>query len=533
MGLTLRYPIGMRLGLRKSFRLPGGVRVNVSSRGVNTSWGIGGLRFSSGSGRRSSRRGSRAGGGSAGSTSGCLVLIVGFGVLVVVSVVVKILMTPWPWIALGGYLLFVACRHLLVVHAEQRTRWAVLATVSAQAGGDAALLRSCLAELAAHTDRSCEAALLLVAHRIAEGAHDAAFEALSDLAAIEGEVVSPQALVLRFPGIPVPVALAGLTNTQEVARILQQHVLVQMGKAQEVVSAPRSPHSPLMVPLAAWVQVEAYAALTHHALAASASQQALLTGLPPPWTHAFLRALADAHEAEGHWGEAAEAWQQLAVAGDLQADASLKAARAKLADIADENRRRADALAEQRQRAAEAERRKAAEVVEQRRRAAEAQALHDAAEREAERRRAAEVAEQRRRDAEALALRDAARREVERQATLERARVEAIAREVEVVSRSSDKILAAKTPAGRRSALQAGLASLTSPERRQELLVVAARADVEAVIAKAAALKSVKAKRRHLEEALAALRADVVPDDLQAQEIALLEQSLETLEVRP
>lgn len=504
MGLTLRYPIGMRLGLRKSFRLPGGVRVNVSSRGVNTSWGIGGLRFSSGSGRRSSGRRARSGGGSAGGASGCLVLVIGFGVLVVVSTVVKILMTPWPWIALGGYLLFVAGRHLLVVHAEQRTRWAVLATVSAQAGGDAALLRSCLAELAAHSDKSCEAALLLVAHRIAEGAHDAAFEVLSDLAAIEGEVVSPQALVLRFPGIPLPVALAGLTSTQEVARILQQHVLVQMGRAQEVVNTPRSPHSPLMVPLAAWVQVEAYAALAHHALAASTSQQVLVTGLPPPWANAFLRALAHAHEAEGRWGEAAEAWQQLAGAGDMQADASLQAARAKVADIADANRRRADALAE-------------------------AQAMHD----EAERRRAAELAEQRRRDADALALRDAARREVERQATLERARVEAIAREVEVVSRSSDKILAAKTPAGRRSALQAGLASLTSPERRQELLAVAARADVEAVIAKAAALKSVKAKRRHLEEALAALRADIVPDELQAQEIALLEQSLDALEVRP
>lgn len=130
-----------------------------------------------------------------------------------------------------------------------------------------------------------------------------------------------------------------------------------------------------------------------------------------------------------------------------------------------------------------------------------------------------------------MAVRDAARREVERQAALERARVEAIAHEFEIVTRSSSKILAAKTPAGRRSALQAGLASLTSPARRQELLVVAARADVEAVIAKAAALKSVKAKRRQLEEALAALRADHVPDDLQVQEIALIEQSLEALEV--
>ncbi len=501
----------MRLGLRKSFRLPGGVRVNVSSRGVNTSWGIGGLRFSSGSGRRSSRRAARSGGGSSGGAAGCLTLLVSFAVLVVVSTIIKILMTPWPWIALGGYLLFVTCRRLLEIHASQRTRWAVLATVSAQVGGDAAQLRRCLDELARYADASSEAALLLVAHRLAEGAHDAALDALSDLAT-EGEVVSPDALVLEITGIPVPVSLAGLTSTQEVSRILRQHVLVRMGRAQEVVSAPSLPCSPLMMPLAAWVQVEAHTALAHHDLAVSTLQQALVAGPPRPWTHAFLRSLAHAHETAGHWEEAARAWRQLAATGDAQAEASLRVVEVKLQDIAGENRRRVEALAEQRQQAAEA------------------QALRDAAEREAERRRAAEVAEQRRREAEAQALRDATHREAERQAAVERARLEAIAREAEAVSRSSAKILAAKTPAGRRSALQTGLASLTSPVRRQELLVVAARAEVDAVIVKAAALKSVKAKRRHLEEALAAIRGDAVPDELQVEQITLLEQSLATLE---
>jgi len=85
-----------------------------------------------------------------------------------------------------------------------------------------------------------------MAHRLAEGAHDAALDALSELAT-EGKVVSPDALVLEITGIPVPVSLAGLTSTQEVSRILRQHVLVRMGRAQEVVSAPCSPCSPLMM----------------------------------------------------------------------------------------------------------------------------------------------------------------------------------------------------------------------------------------------------------------------------------------------
>jgi hypothetical protein len=59
---------------------------------------------------------------------------------------------------------------------------------------------------------------------------------------------------------------------------------------------------------------------------------------------------------------------------------------------------------------------------------------------------------------------------------------------------------------------------------------VAARAEVEGVLAKAASLKTSRAKRRYLEDALAALRADDVPDDLQAREIALLEESLAELD---
>lgn len=110
-----------------------------------------------------------------------------------------------------------------------------------------------------------------------------------------------------------------------------------------------------------------------------------------------------------------------------------------------------------------------------------------------------------------------------------RQRREAAERERTAAARSEEKILAAKTLAGRRAALRAGLDAINTPALRQHLLTVAARAEVEGVLAKAAALKTAKAKRRHLEDALAALRADDVPDDLQTTEIALLQDSLAAL----
>jgi len=110
-----------------------------------------------------------------------------------------------------------------------------------------------------------------------------------------------------------------------------------------------------------------------------------------------------------------------------------------------------------------------------------------------------------------------------------RQRREAAEREQTAVTRSEEKILAAKTSAGRRAALRAGLDAVDTPALRQQLLIIAARAEVEGVLAKAAVLKTAKAKRRHLEDALAALRIDDVPDDLQATEITLLQESLAAL----
>jgi hypothetical protein len=209
-------------------------------------------------------------------------------------------------------------------------------------------------------------------------------------------------------------------------------------------------------------------------------------GLSEAWTRVFRQAFARACEGCERWADAAATWQELAVDGDPEAHASLQRVRSKLADKEREARQRAD-----------------------------------------------ELASQRRREAEAEALREGARREAERREYEGRARAAAAAREQEAAELARGKIAAAKTPAGRRSALQAGLAKLTDPPLRQLLLVAAARADVEAVIAKTVDLKTIKAKRRHLEDALAVLKADAVPDDLQVEEIDLLERSLATLEGSP
>ena len=64
---------------------------------------------------------------------------------------------------------------------------------------------------------------------------------------------------------------------------------------------------------------------------------------------------------------------------------------------------------------------------------------------------------------------------------------------------------------------------------RERLYVKAARIEVRAVLDKVDGLKTAAAKRRNLEEALANLRSDPVPDDLQGREIALLEEALRDL----
>jgi ABC-type Zn2+ transport system substrate-binding protein/surface adhesin len=58
---------------------------------------------------------------------------------------------------------------------------------------------------------------------------------------------------------------------------------------------------------------------------------------------------------------------------------------------------------------------------------------------------------------------------------------------------------------------------------------MASRIEVTAVLNKVDSLASVAAKQRHLQKAIADLRSDKIPDDLQADQLRLLEARLKEL----
>ncbi|KYF91871.1 hypothetical protein BE20_13490 [Sorangium cellulosum] len=131
---------------------------------------------------------------------------------------------------------------------------------------------------------------------------------------------------------------------------------------------------------------------------------------------------------------------------------------------------------------------------------------------------------------EAIRVKEQARQQairVEEQARRQRA---LRAQEQETLEQALAKLEAARGPAGRRSAVRAGLDRLTLQELRDQLLLEASRIEVDAVLEKADGLKTAAAKRRHLLAGLEALRADEIPDELQAQQIRWLEEALAALE---
>lgn len=335
---------------------------------------------------------------------GCGLAVVVLSIVVaIVKAVIDFLATPWPWLALGAYVLYRATTHLLAMHFENQVRTAVLEVVAAQLDGDEMRLEAGLERLARHAEDP-EAAFLLAAHHLQKARFDLASTAIKPLDGQDGLMVSPHKLVLQIPGMTAPLALADQRHVRDVVARLNEHI-------ETLAKAPTT---------------------------------VLSAGVNPPALEQHLRL-------------------------ELQREAELE---------------------RQRQTRLDAERR----ATEQRWRI--------------------EAAEQAERLRIAAAERDA------------RLRRDADEREQAAVERATAKISSAKTSVGRRSALQTGLDAVVTPALRQQLLLVAARAEVDGVLAKAASLKTAKAKRRHLEEALVALRADDVPDDLQANEIVLLEESL-------
>ncbi|MCY0989421.1 hypothetical protein OV203_19935 [Nannocystis sp. ILAH1] len=106
---------------------------------------------------------------------------------------------------------------------------------------------------------------------------------------------------------------------------------------------------------------------------------------------------------------------------------------------------------------------------------------------------------------------------------------EAAASEEALVTATLADVEKARGPASRRAALERGLSRVTRVDLRERLLLEAARIETRAVLEKVDSLKSKAAKRRHIEDGLAALRSDAVADELQVREIAVLEAALREL----
>jgi hypothetical protein len=129
--------------------------------------------------------------------------------------------------------------------------------------------------------------------------------------------------------------------------------------------------------------------------------------------------------------------------------------------------------------------------------------------------------------AEAESQRKAERAALER----ERVRIAAeVAHDNEVYDRCLERMDAAKGPAGRRGALEAGLRSLRQEHMRERLMLEASRIEVAAALAKAEGQKSAAARLRTLSEALEAIRNDAIPDHLQLDLIRSLEAAITQIE---
>ncbi len=87
------------------------------------------------------------------------------------------------------------------------------------------------------------------------------------------------------------------------------------------------------------------------------------------------------------------------------------------------------------------------------------------------------------------------------------------------------KITSAKGPLARRTALTRALDALPDDASRRDLVAAATEAELADTLAKARALSG-PAKRQHLEAAIAAVRADNIPEPLQAAELEQLEAAL-------
>lgn len=420
-------------------------------------------------------------GGRGGTGGGALLfLLVAAGAVVVwvvwaiVSAVIAAFSTPYPWIALALAGLGYAGYRLAGIVRRERLEALFFDAVAALHDGDPRA-PELLGRLEHRGRDEADAMLLVAAGAASRGQIQEALAALDRASALAGGIGRISGgLPLDFPGLPATLwffpdgwGSGGL----EVARA-QLRVLA--GQARLAVEN----------------------------LKLSAMDPAYALG---------MSTLAEAHVALRDPWRAAEALKEALRAKELDADIAC-GLRYRLARLLEQQGDMAAAWREYRALVAAGGHEDAAERL---------AAVEDAA--AEERRRKAEA---RRQEEEAQAAAEEQRRAAEAQ----RLQREAELREEELLRQALDRLEGAKGAAGRRAALSWGLDRLTIPAMRQRLMVDASRVEVEAVLDKVDGLKTAAAKRRHLGAALEALRADEIPDELQAQQIRWLEEALAALE---
>jgi hypothetical protein len=92
-----------------------------------------------------------------------------------------------------------------------------------------------------------------------------------------------------------------------------------------------------------------------------------------------------------------------------------------------------------------------------------------------------------------------------------------------------ERIESFKGTVARRNALQRALQETPNPEDRLMIMRAASKIEVAAVMAKVDSLATDAAKRRHIQNAIAELAADDVPDEMQTEERRQLEEALAAL----
>ncbi|WP_437291009.1 hypothetical protein [Sorangium sp. So ce406] len=461
---------------------------------------------------------------------------------------VMVLMIPAVWIFLGvggaGYAIYRVARRIW----RERLEVLFLDTVAARHASDprAAELLDALEHRGRH---EADAWLVVAADAASRARYQDALAALERAATRTGSIGRlSSGMVLAFPGLPAPLLFRpdGRDFGNVEVAMAQMHVLA--GAPRKALDALKLANSDPAYPMGMCALANAHVALGEVDQATTALAQAADAPSVAPELSRCLRYKL-ARLLEGHESRSAAVREYkalIAQGGHEDAAERLKALRA---EIKEERRRDEEARRIQE----EAQRRDALKNAVAHAEKLRAGGHHGVA--VTELRRALGLAMD---DETARALRytlavtledagsptqaaaeyeslgdyqdAAARREairVEEEARPQRA---LRAQEQATLDQALAKLEAARGPAGRRSAVRAGLDRLTLQDLRDQLLLEASRIEVDAVLEKVDGLRTAAAKRRHLLAALEALRADDIPDDLQAQQIRWIEEALAALE---